>query len=44
MGIKTAAPPAIPVPLTGRLGSLLRVPVDYILEVYTATKAAHLVV
>jgi nucleoid-associated protein YgaU len=38
MGIKTATPPAVPVPLTGRLGSLLRVPVDYILEVYTGAR------
>ena len=34
MALKTQAPPSVPVPLTGRLGSLLRVPVDYILEVY----------
>jgi len=34
MGIKTTTPPAIPIPAGGRLGALLRVPVDYILEVY----------
>lgn len=43
MGIKTAAPPAVPVPLTGRLGSLLRVPVDYILEVYTGARLVNAV-
>jgi len=35
MSKKTAGPPSIPIPASGRLGSLLRVPVDYLLEVYT---------
>lgn len=34
MGTKTRAPVSIPIPAGGRLGALLRVPVDYILEVY----------
>ena len=34
MGIKTTAPPSIPIPASGRMGALLRVPVDYLLEVY----------
>ena len=34
MATKTAAPPAIPIPASGRLGALLRVPVDYLLEMY----------
>lgn len=35
MGTSSAAPASIPVPNRGRLGSLFRVPVDYVLEVYT---------
>lgn len=34
MGTSSAAPASIPVPNRGRLGSLFRVPVDYVLEVY----------
>ena len=34
MSTKTTAPPAIPTPASGRLGALLRVPVDYLLEMY----------
>lgn len=35
MGISSAAPASIPVPNRGRLGSLFRVPIDYVLEVHT---------
>lgn len=35
MATKTTAPPSIKTPASGRLGALLRVPIDYILEVYT---------
>lgn len=34
MGISSTAPLSIPTPNSGRLGSLLRVPIDYVLEVY----------
>lgn len=34
MGISSTIPASIPVPNSGRLGSLLRVPIDYVLEVY----------
>lgn len=34
MATKTTAPPALPIPASGRLGALLRVPVDYLLEMY----------
>lgn len=35
MASKTAIPPSIKTPISGRMGTLLRVPIDYILEVYT---------
>jgi hypothetical protein len=34
MGSKSATPPSIPIPSSGRLGALLRVPVDYLFEIY----------
>jgi nucleoid-associated protein YgaU len=34
MGISSTAPLSIPTPNSGRFGSLLRVPIDYVLEVY----------
>lgn len=34
MGISSTAPFSVPTPNSGRLGSLLRVPIDYVLEVY----------
>ena len=34
MGVATKAPVSISAPNSGRLGSLLRVPIDYLLEVY----------
>lgn len=34
MGTITKAPPSVSVPNTGRLGSIFRVPIDYLLEVY----------
>lgn len=34
MGISSTAPASISTPNSGRLGSLLRVPIDYVLEVY----------
>ena len=35
MASKTSAPVSISTPASGRLGALLRVPIDYMLEVYT---------
>ena len=35
MASKTRAPVSIKTPVSGRLGALLRVPIDYMLEVYT---------
>lgn len=43
MATKTTAPPSIPIPAGGRLGALLRVPVDYILEVYVGGFIARMI-
>ena len=34
MGVSSTAPISIPTPNSGRLGSLFRVPIDYLLEMY----------
>ena len=38
MGVATKAPVSISTPNSGRLGSLLRVPIDYLLEVYEGSQ------
>lgn len=40
MGQATRIPASIPIPNSGRLGSLLRVPIDYLLEVYEGGRLA----
>ena len=43
MSKKTTSPPSIPIPASGRLGSLLRVPVDYLLEVYRGNQITTMI-
>lgn len=43
MASKTNAPVSIPIPASGRLGALLRVPIDYILEVYSGGSITQMI-